>query len=236
VLSAHVPGEGVAAVEIAVPARGVRLQLGGTGGIEGRVRGLASGSFTFTVEHCLAGGAGGEWPVVGMRTAAASSQLVHVDGGSFLIDDLPACTLQAVVRTANREQHVSVQVRADREASLELDLSEPVVTTVHGTVYDAEGHPAPHTDVRRAVDATAGSRFPLPAFAETDADGRFEIDVHAGDTLVFFGPRGQATLMVGTAAGARRQRVDVSLTPLPPVHPRADYEGLLDDPHSIIDW
>jgi len=235
VLSAYVPGEGVAAIELNVPARDVRLQLGGTGGIEGTVTGMVSGSFTFVAEHCMAGGAGGGWPVVGMRTSAPIARLVRVEQGSFFIDDLPACTLQATVLTPHSAEHVSVQVRADDDTALHLDLTRPEVVTVGGTVTDDTGEPAPHVDVGRIYGLAQRERFPLASFAETDQDGRYEIQAYAGDMLSFRSPRGFAMAPV-PGDSAADARVDIELTPLPPTHPRIDLDSQLIDPNTIIDW
>jgi protocatechuate 3,4-dioxygenase beta subunit len=214
VLSAYVPGEGVAAIEISVPARAVRLELGGTGGIEGTVTGLQSGSFTFIAERCLEGDGGDEWPVVGMRTSTTATRMVRVVDGSFFIDDLPACTLQAIARTPDAEQHVSIRVRADADAKLDLDLSAPVVKTVSGTVYDANGDPAPHVNVMRRLNFRLNMRFPMASFAETDEAGRYEIKTYAGDTLVFSGQGGQATAPVADDRSTH-ERIDAELTRVP---------------------
>ncbi|MBW2275960.1 MAG: carboxypeptidase regulatory-like domain-containing protein [Deltaproteobacteria bacterium] len=237
VLSAYVPGEGVAAIEVTVPARDVRLQLGGTGGIEGTVKGLVNGSFTFVAEQCLEGGAGADWPVVGMRTLATISRVVRVEEGRFFIDDLPVCTLQAIARTPHAEQRVSVRVRADSDTKLSLDLTAPVIKTVHGTVYDSDGSPAPHTDVNAIFDFEVRSslrRLPLQAFTTTDAEGRFDIQAFAGDTLAFRGPRGHATAQV-SGNGTPVERIDVDLAPLPPMHPRVDLQELNGQLEALLE-
>jgi hypothetical protein len=224
VLSAHVPHEGVAATEVTVPVRGVRLELSGTGSITGEARGLDTGSFVFVIDECTAGTDGHRWPVVGQRTTAQARRLVRVEDGRFRIDDLPVCDLRAVARTVDREHYVTVQVRADREARLDLDLGPPVVKTVHGTVRDADGDPAPHADVTRIpaepFNVQTGLRRQLPQRAETDGAGRYEIQVLAGETLRFFSPRGYARASVG-ASKAARERIDVTLSPLPAPRPES---------------
>jgi hypothetical protein len=237
VLSAYVPGEGVAAIEVSVPARQVTLQLGGTGGVEGTVEGIDTGSFTFVVEQCLEGVGSDEWPVVGMRTSATATRLVRVEQGRFFIDDLPACNLRAIARTPAAEQHITIRVRTDVDAQLSLDLAEPVVVTVGGTVYDSDGSPAPYTDVHPIFNPGPRAslrRFPLRGFATTDTEGRYEIQAYAGDTLAFQGPRGHAMVQV-PGDGSADERIDVDLTPLAPLHPRADLQALNQHLEALLD-
>lgn len=203
-LIAHVPGFGIATSTVTAPSRGIKLRLGGTGAISGTVDGLQDGSFTFTIERCLARDEDGNPVLVDEFSMPRTSRLVAVENGTFHIDGLPACGLGAAIRTQSRTQHVHVNIEADRTVPLTLDLSQAALKTVYGVVMD---------QARASVSDVTVSRIPGPgapvepiAVTTTDTDGRYEIQAYAGDTLYFRGSQGWAEVTVGGADDAREER------------------------------
>lgn len=116
-VTAHAAGRGVVATTVTVPQVGVRLQLGGTGRIEGRTPQLARGSFELGLLRCDDGEAAIRLP--------AERRLVTIKDHAFTIEDVPACNLQIITTWRDRDWEGEVAVPAGGAARLELDLGEP---------------------------------------------------------------------------------------------------------------
>ncbi|HSK03144.1 MAG TPA: carboxypeptidase-like regulatory domain-containing protein, partial [Kofleriaceae bacterium] len=116
-VTAHAAGRGVVATTVTVPQVGVRLQLGGTGRIEGRTPQLARGSFELDLLRCDDGSAAIRLP--------AERRLVTIRDHAFTIEDVPACHLQIVTAWRDRDWEGEVAVPAGGTARLELDLVTP---------------------------------------------------------------------------------------------------------------
>ncbi len=84
-LTAQAEGHGVATQTIVSPTSGVRLELGGTGRLEGTTTQLTTGSFELLLGTCV--NATGSVPL------PQSHRVITVTDGHFTIDDLPACEL-----------------------------------------------------------------------------------------------------------------------------------------------
>jgi hypothetical protein len=189
---------GVASTVIVSPRDGVRLELGGTGRLEGTTPRLASGSFELVLERC---GDGAE-----IIPLPQSRRLVTVAGGRFAVDDLPACELSfaAVWRDHAIAQHVAIP--AGGVAQLELNLGEPREKTVHGTVRDTAGKPiagavvtALRTDDQAGLDA---------ATTRTNDAGAFTIKAFSGASLTATARGRVGGAMVG-GANVDAEQVDL---------------------------
>jgi hypothetical protein len=164
----HAPGRGIVATEIEAPQSHVRLQLGGTGRIEGTTPRLAKGSFELTFAMCYDDG--------GAIRLPAERRLVTVTGGKFVVDNVPACDLQYVASWRGRPRPGRTEVTAGGTTQLELDLGPPRAKVIHGTV----------TDAGRPVDgATVVAIFEdePPATATTDGAGRYTLRTFVGARL-----------------------------------------------------
>jgi hypothetical protein len=113
---AQAEGRGVTSQTIVSPHDGVRLELSGTGRLEGTTR-LASGSFELLIGTCIAG--------TGMISLPQSRRMVTVTDGRFAIDDLPACELSFGVMWRGRLIAEHVAIPSGGTAHLELDLGQP---------------------------------------------------------------------------------------------------------------
>lgn len=207
-VTAYVPGQGIAASRVTVPERGVRLSLSGVGSIAGTVQGMESGSFQFTMARCLALFPDGSTARTDDLYMPRSSRLVPVENGAFLIDDLPACQLHAVVRTPYRSERVRVEISAGKSAPLRLDLRQARVKTVYGEVVDGDGRRLAEVQVSRQPGP--GSPLDEPAYVTSDDSGRYEIKVYTGDILHFTGVAGSSRVTVSWNPG-ETERVDVQL-------------------------
>jgi hypothetical protein len=116
-VTAYAAGRGVVATTVTVPQIGVRLQLGGTGRIEGRTPQLARGSFELGLLRCDDGEAVIRLP--------AERRLVTIKDHAFTIEDVPACNLQMITAWRDRDWEGEVEVPAGGAAPLELDLGSP---------------------------------------------------------------------------------------------------------------
>jgi hypothetical protein len=131
-VTAYAAGRGVVATTVTVPQIGVRLQLGGTGRIEGRTPQLARGSFELGLLRCDDGEAVIRLP--------AERRLVTIKDHAFTIEDVPACNLQMITAWRDRDWEGEVEVPAGGAAPLELDLGSP------GDAGDADDADEPDQD------------------------------------------------------------------------------------------
>jgi hypothetical protein len=169
---ASAPGRGIVTQTVVAPRAELRIQLAGTGRIEGTTTDLGTGSFEAWFEGCKLAP---DVPV----TVAHEPRIVQVRGGRFTIDGAPACALGLEIRWRGVIEHKSVVVDVDRPAHLELDLGSPRSKTVHGQVRDGDGKPL--ADARVTATATAAH---ATATVRTDDKGRFTIGTFAGAQLV----------------------------------------------------
>jgi hypothetical protein len=170
-LTATAAGDGIASQVVVAPHAEVRVQLGGTGRIEGTTTDLATGSFEVAFDACTLG-PDRNVPV------AHEPRLVEVHGGRFTIDGVPACALMMTLHWRDTTEHKALAVDIDRPTHLQLDLGTPRGKTVHGIVRDGDGRPVPGASVTStspAAHATAGVR--------TDEAGRFTIGTFSGAQL-----------------------------------------------------
>jgi hypothetical protein len=171
-VTTHAAGRGVASATVVSPRDGVRLELSGTGRLEGTTPRLAHGSFELALDSCFDGGE--------MIALPQSRRLVTVTGGRFAIDDLPACELSfaAIWRGRSVAQHIAIP--AGGTARLELDLGEPHDKTVRGVVRDGAGRPIADA----IVSVVRGDDDARPAVvARTDASGAYAIKAFSGAKL-----------------------------------------------------
>ena len=113
-LTAQAEGRGVATQTIVSPTSGVRLELGGTGRIEGTTPRLTSGSFELLLGTCV--NASGSIPL------PQSRRLVTVADGHFTVDDLPACELSFGTLWHGQRVPQHASIRSGGTAHLALDL------------------------------------------------------------------------------------------------------------------
>jgi hypothetical protein len=167
-ITVSVPGRGIANETITAPRDDVRLQLGGTGRIEGTTTDLVDGSFEVTFEACDG---------VDL-TLAHEPRIVTVTGGRFAIDDAPACDLAFAARWRHQSIGGHADVSAGGLAVVELALGPPHPKHVHGTVRDHDGRVV--ANVRVAASTDGG----LSVSAQTDDAGRYEIDSVSGARVI----------------------------------------------------
>ena len=160
---------GVASAVIASPHHDARLELGGTGRLEGTTPHLASGSFELVLERCFDGSEA--------IPLAQSRRLVTVAGGRFSVDGLPACPLSLAAVWRGRALAQQVAIPAGGVARLELELGEPRDKTVRGVVRDAAGEPVASAvvSVVRPDDPTR-----VAATVHTDARGGYTVRAFSG--------------------------------------------------------
>lgn len=197
-VAGHAAGRGIVDARVVSPRAGIRLQLGGTGRLEGATPRLASGSFELALDHCGDDAA--------QLALPQSPRIVAVTGGRFAIDDLPACalTFQAIWRGRASSQQVAIP--AGGVARIELALGEPRGKTVRGVVRDTAGNP-----VGGAVLSVVRPDDEGPAStAIADGAGAFTIKAFSGASL-----RASAAGKVGfaTVGGANvdAEQLDVVL-------------------------
>jgi hypothetical protein len=187
-------GEGITSDVIVAPRADLRVQLQGTGRIDGTATDLANGSFEIAFESCkLAPDL--EVPV------AHEPRLVVVRGGRFSIDNVPACPLTLDLTWRGVSEHKSLVVDLDKPTPLELDVGTPKTKVVQGTVRDAAGKPVAGVAVTSSSPAAKQS-----STARTDDAGRYAITTVAGAELV--ASNGDATAVV-SHANVPRELVDL---------------------------
>lgn len=197
---AHAPARGIVATEIASPQTQVRLQLGGTGRIEGTASRLAKGSFELAFAVCYDDSGPIRLPV--------ERRLVTVTGGRFVVDDVPACDLQYVASWRGRPRPGRIEVAAGGTARIELDLGPPRAKVVHGTVTDA-GRPV------EGATVTAVHEDGPPVTATTDAAGRYTLRTSLGARIAAIKANpsdGQTRHGYAVAAAEDDEPVDIAFT------------------------
>jgi hypothetical protein len=195
-VSAQAEGRGVAVATIVSPRDGVRLELGGTGRIEGTTTRLTAGSFE------LIGGACGEGAT--MVPVPQSRRLVTVRGGRFTVDDLPACELTFGVSWRGKIAQQRLTIPSGGTAHLELDLGPPRAKTVRGVVRDGAGAAVAGATV------TASYHGKADAVVRTDAAGAYTVKTYSGATVRATAPGRVGYGQVG-AANVDAEQVDVVL-------------------------
>lgn len=169
---------GVVSTTVVSPRDALRLELGGTGRLEGTTPRIARGSFELALGRCVVDGE----PI---WLGGQPRRLVAVTGGRFAVDDLPACELDFVAFWNGRQLEQHAAIPPGGTAQIELPVGELRDKTVRGVVRTASGEPIAGiavTAVRpdRAPDADAGAR---DAVTLTDATGRYTIQAVSGATL-----------------------------------------------------
>jgi hypothetical protein len=199
-VTAYAEGRGVLATTVSAPQTEVRLQLGGTGRLEGRTPLLASGSFDLVLQRCDHD----ETPV----RLPPVRRIVTVTNHRFSVDDVPACNLQLLGTWRGRSSYGSADVPAGGVAQVELGLGPPREIVVQGTVTDSDGRPVEDAVVRAYFDREES------ADTTTDAAGRYRLRTYAGAMIlgrkdlggVIHGAHGETG-----ASGGDEQTVDLTL-------------------------
>ncbi len=124
-VKAFVPGLGAAASYVEVPSRGMRLQLGGTGSVVGRVHGIENGSMSVTLTNCTYRDQDDVLVQFDDITMPDMRMLVSIYGGSFQLDDLPACQLSGRARSGTRHGFFHADVKPGEVTSIEVDMRHP---------------------------------------------------------------------------------------------------------------
>jgi protocatechuate 3,4-dioxygenase beta subunit len=172
-ITARTPDRGVASATVVSPRDGIRIELGGTGRLEGTTPRLARGSFELVLESCFEEGS----DVLGLPQ---SRRLVTVAGGRFAVDDLPACELTFAASWRGRSVSQHIAIPPGGAARIELDLGEPHDKTVRGVVRDPAGKPI----AEAIVGVVRGDDDTRPAAtARTDAAGAYTIKAFSGANL-----------------------------------------------------
>jgi hypothetical protein len=171
-IAAYVEGRGVASAIIASPRDSVRLELGGTGRLEGTTPRLASGSFELALESCNDG--------TELIPLPQSRRLVTVTGGRFAVADLPACELAFTALWHGRSVAQHIAIPAGGAARIELDLGPPRDKTVRGVVRDDAGRP-----VAGAIVSLVGPDDDprSAAIARSDTAGAYTLRAYSGARL-----------------------------------------------------
>lgn len=186
---------GIAAKTVVVPSFTERLELSGSGRIEGTTTNLVTGSFELAQVACL-DGATVQLP--------ADRRLVPVTNGRFVVDDLPACDLQVAITWRGELMTTRATVPHAGVARVQLDLGAPREKRVSGVVKDADGRGVGGAHVTALYKKQS-------AAAVTDEDGRFEIDTFAGATISADRDGARGEVDVGLANIAR-ERVQIVLS------------------------
>jgi hypothetical protein len=193
-ITAQAEGRGVAISTIVSPRDGVRLELGGTGRLEGTTTRLASGSFELVVGTCV--------DRTGMVPLPQSRRLVTVTGGRFTVDDLPACELSFGVSWRGRLTPQHLAIPSGGTAHIELDLGTPRAKTVHGLVRDGTGKPIAGAIITSSYQGKGDT------VARTDAGGAYTIKTFSGAALRARAPGRVGFAQVG-AANVDAEQVDL---------------------------
>ena len=199
-ITAQSPEHGVVHATVTSPAHDVKLQLGGTGRIEGTTAQLANGSFELSAGSCVDEGADDYVPL------PQQHRLVTVTGGHFTIDGVPACNLVGSATWRDQSLPFTVTVPAGGIAHLALDLGPPRAKHVHGVVRDEANRPVAHAE----ITATQGDG---ETTATTDAVGRYALDTFSGASL-FATSAGMAAFAEVGMGNVDDEEVDLELSPL----------------------
>lgn len=195
-ITAQAEGRGVTTQTITGPRDGVRLELGGTGRLEGTTSRLGTGSFELVLGTCL--------DATGMITLPQSRRLVTVAGGRFTIDDLPACELSfgAIWHGKPISEHVAIPNGGT--AHVEIDIGPPREKLVRGSVHDSAGHP-----VEGAL-VTAAFQGADSVTATTNDVGGFQLKTFSGANLTA-GEGGRVGFATVGNANVDAEQVDIVL-------------------------
>jgi protocatechuate 3,4-dioxygenase beta subunit len=199
-LTAAAAGRGIAVTTVAVP-RGdeLKLQLTGTGRIEGTTTALANGTLQVAFDSCFDALDLQKRPM----EIAREPRLVTVTGGRFAIDDAPACDLQLHARWRDQIIPARVVVPPAQTGHLELALGPPHAKTVHGIVRDRGGNPVANARVTAVLDGRTTA-------ASTDAEGGYSLQTWSGAGLAAGDGSHIGRALVGRA-NVGDERVDLTL-------------------------
>ena len=179
-ITATAPGRGVVTQDIVSPVSNVRLQLSGTGRLEGTTGELADGSFEVSLETCDS------------VNLAHQPRLVAVHDHHYAIEDLPACALTLTASWHGDETPVAATIVAGGIAHADLELGPPRAITVHGVVMDTTKQRLAGVHVQ-AVRTNEEERSTI-----TDAAGAFTIDTYVGAILLVGNNERMTTVEVDT--------------------------------------
>ncbi|MGN6103813.1 MAG: carboxypeptidase regulatory-like domain-containing protein, partial [Kofleriaceae bacterium] len=196
-VSAYAPGRGIATSIVSSPQSQVRLQLGGTGRIEGTAQLLQNTSIELMLVGCVNGNA--------IVPVPQERRLIAVTGGRFTIEDVPACDLRFLVTWKGRHHAATANVPAGGTVQVEVPVGPPRKKTVHGVVRDEAGRPVASAQVAMMFEDDH-------AVATTDSSGRYTIETFSGALLVAGAEGGSGNARVGLA-NVDREQVDIVLIP-----------------------
>jgi hypothetical protein len=199
-VTASAAGRGIAVTTVALPrGEDVKLQLAGTGRIEGTTTALANGTVQLSFVACF------DALDVQRRPMAIAHEprLVTVTGGRFTIDDAPACDVQLSARWRDQLVPGRVVVPPGQTGHLELALGPPHEKTVHGVVLDGGAQPVPNARVTADLDGRN-------AAATTDDQGHYSLRTFAGAALAAGNGSRAGRGQVGRA-NVPDERVDITL-------------------------
>lgn len=197
-VNATAQGRGVVALEIDSPQTNVRLQLSGTGRIDGVTSQLANGSIEIAMAACMSNGQSIQIP--------QDRRLVAVVGGRFTIEDAPACQLELAATWRDQIVTSDLDVPAGGTAKLELALGPPRPKRITGLVRDARGEPL----AGARITATHGKSI---VSARSDSTGRYTLDTFSGATVMAYDDAGSGEAVVGMA-NVDSEQVDVQIVEL----------------------
>ena len=220
-VTASAPGRGIVATTITAPQAQVRLELGGTGRLEGRTPGLPRGSFELGLLGCDDGEVVVRLPL--------ERRLVTVTDHAFVVEDVPACHLRFFTAWRGRTAHGGATVPAGGAARVELDVGPPRAVVVRGTVTDGAGRPIAGATVKALFERTP------TVIATTDAAGRYTLRTFAGASLVAVKEAGELLYggdgAVGTEGG--EQTIDLAVSIVS--SPRLPDEEMVEDVEDADD-
>jgi hypothetical protein len=196
-VTAYVDGQGAASAIVQAPGTGNVLRLSGSGTLVGRAEGIGDGTFALTVESCA---------TADTSVSPRSKHMVTVHDGQYRIDGLPACEMRGTVSNRVRSRPFDATITAGGVTTLDLDLSAPKAKTITGIVRDEDGKPVSGV----AISMISNDQDNAPN-ASTDASGRFTIEVHGGDIVLFASPNGNAELMISDDDPDRKD-VEINLS------------------------
>jgi hypothetical protein len=204
-VTGYAPERGVVATVLTAPIHDARLQLGGTGALEGTTAAIANGSFQLQLSGC-------DLPA-GSINLPHEPQLVSITDGHFRVDGLPACNLTYSAKWQNTELDAQAEVPPDGAVAVELEVGPPHAKTVHGVVSDGSGRPIAGAAVSAYVSATAsGDTDEKIVNATTDANGAYTLKSWSGAQLVVSGGGSWGRGTVGRT-NVDDERVDITVSP-----------------------
>jgi hypothetical protein len=118
-LTAYAPGRGVVSTIVTSPSANVRLQLGGTGSIEGSSTEIKNGSFEVNFTSCSLDGS--------MIKISEDARLISVRDGKFTIDALPACELTATFKHRDTTTNILVSIKPNTKTPLVFEEADSFI-------------------------------------------------------------------------------------------------------------